>query len=97
MAHKEKQVQLDLLLKEVLACTHCSPHLPLGPRPVVRAHTRAAILVIGQAPGTRVHESGIPWNDPSGVRLRHWLKKNPWFESEVVPHLRARVRALIKT
>ncbi len=60
------------LLADVRACTRCE--LPLGPRPVLRAHEDAELLIIGQAPGTRVHETGIPWNDPSGNRLREWLQ-----------------------
>jgi uracil-DNA glycosylase len=64
---------LDRLLTEVRACTVCAPYLPLGPRPVVQVGTGARILIVGQAPGTRVHASGIPWNDPSGERLRRWL------------------------
>lgn len=60
-------------LKEARACTVCAKHLPLGPRPVVRAHKKSRILLVGQAPGTRVHNTGIPWNDPSGDRLRKWL------------------------
>jgi len=55
------------------ACRICEEHLPLGPRPVFRASPTARILIVGQAPGTRVHETGIPWNDPSGDRLRQWL------------------------
>lgn len=62
------------LLEEVRACSLCSEHLPLGPRPVVRASPTARLLIVGQAPGTRVHETGIPWNDPSGDRLRDWLQ-----------------------
>jgi uracil-DNA glycosylase len=65
--------ELQSLLAEVRACRLCAPHLPLGPRPVLRADARARILVVGQAPGTRVHATGIPWNDPSGDRLRAWL------------------------
>ncbi|WP_336231933.1 uracil-DNA glycosylase family protein [Thalassospira sp. CH_XMU1458] len=64
---------LDRLLSEVRACRICAEHLPLGPRPVVRMAKSARILVIGQAPGTRVHETGLPWNDASGDRLRDWL------------------------
>lgn len=64
---------LTALLTEARACTHCAAHLPLGPRPVLRAGTGARIAIIGQAPGTKVHETGIPWNDPSGRRLRQWL------------------------
>ena len=48
--------------------------MPLGPNPVLRASSTARILIIGQAPGTRVHETGIPWNDPSGERLRDWMQ-----------------------
>ena len=61
------------LLEEVRACRLCAPQLPLGPRPVLRAESSARLLIIGQAPGTRVHETGVPWNDPSGDRLRQWL------------------------
>jgi uracil-DNA glycosylase len=64
---------LNKLLSEVRACRICAEHLPLGPRPVVRMAKSARILVIGQAPGTRVHETGLPWNDASGDRLRDWL------------------------
>ena len=61
------------LLERVRACRICADHLPLGPRPILRASETARILIIGQAPGTRVHASGIPWNDPSGDRLRLWM------------------------
>ncbi len=61
-------------LRAVRACNLCAAHLPMGPRPVVRASTSARLLIIGQAPGTRVHETGIPWNDRSGERLRDWLQ-----------------------
>ena len=65
---------LAALLRQIRACRHCAAHLPLGPRPVVRADAAAPLLIVGQAPGTRVHESGIPWNDRSGDRLRDWLR-----------------------
>lgn len=65
--------KLGLLAHEIRACTVCAQHLPLGPRPVIRVDERARVLITGQAPGTRVHETGIPWNDPSGDRLREWL------------------------
>lgn len=68
------EITLRDLLAEVRACRHCEANLPLGPNPVVRAATGARLLIIGQAPGTRVHETGIPWNDPSGDRLRDWLQ-----------------------
>ncbi|MGU7770562.1 uracil-DNA glycosylase family protein [Burkholderia sp. MR1-5-21] len=64
---------LDALLTEIRACRACEAVLPLGPRPVLRAHRDARILIVGQAPGARVHASGIPWDDASGKRLREWL------------------------
>ncbi len=64
---------LEALLAEIRACTICAADLPLGPRPVLRASSTARLLIVGQAPGTRVHQTGIPWNDPSGDRLRDWL------------------------
>jgi len=64
---------LASLLAEVRSCTLCAEHLPLGPRPVVQLRASARILVAGQAPGRRVHETGVPFNDPSGDRLRAWL------------------------
>jgi uracil-DNA glycosylase len=64
---------LAALLKRVRACTLCAAHLPLGPRPILRARASARLMIVGQAPGTRVHETGVPWNDRSGDRLRQWL------------------------
>lgn len=64
---------LDAVLAEARACRHCEKHLPLGPRPVLRASPSSRVLIVGQAPGTKVHETGIPWNDASGDRLRDWL------------------------
>jgi uracil-DNA glycosylase len=61
------------LRSDINNCNLCSEHLPLGPRPVVQAHPSARILIVGQAPGTAVHKTGIPFNDPSGDRLRRWL------------------------
>ncbi|MEP3210797.1 MAG: uracil-DNA glycosylase family protein [Maribacter sp.] len=61
------------LLSEIRACEVCKAHLPLGPRPIVTAHSEAKIIIIGQAPGTKVHETGVPWDDPSGRQLRKWL------------------------
>ena len=66
--------ELAALLDEVRGCRLCAPHLPHPPRPVLRAEAGARILIVGQAPGRRVHVSGIPWNDPSGDRLRGWLE-----------------------
>jgi uracil-DNA glycosylase len=65
--------RLSALLREIRGCRVCAAHLPLGPRPVLRAKASARLLVIGQAPGTKAHDSGIPWNDRSGDRLRDWL------------------------
>ena len=64
---------LATLLTEVRACTRCAAHLPLGPRPVLQLHASARLLVAGQAPGRKVHETGLPFNDASGDRLRDWL------------------------
>ena len=64
---------LSDLLSEVRACRICETHLPLGPRPVVQLDQHARILIVGQAPGRKVHDSGVPFNDPSGNRLRDWL------------------------
>ena len=68
---------LEGLLRQVCACRHCEADLPLGPRPVLRASTTARLLIASQAPGTKVHETGIPFNDSSGVRLRSWLAVEP--------------------
>lgn len=65
--------KLKSLLKEISECRLCEEHLPLGPRPIVQANTKAKILIVGQAPGRKVHETGIPFNDPSGDRLRDWM------------------------
>ena len=64
---------LEMLLAAVRACRACEAHLPLGPRPVLRAGETARILVVGQAPGLRVHTTGVAWSDPSGERLRAWM------------------------
>lgn len=61
------------LMRDIRACRVCEKHLPLGPRPVVQAHPDARLLIVGQAPGRKVHETGIPWDDPSGDRLRRWM------------------------
>lgn len=65
--------RLQTLLTEVRACTLCAAHLPLGPRPVLQVNASARILIAGQAPGRKVHASGLPFDDPSGERLRDWL------------------------
>ena len=73
MRYTGLMTRLDSLLKEIRACRVCAPHLPLGPLPVLRASPTARVMIVGQAPGRRVHATGIPWNDPSGDRLRIWL------------------------
>ena len=74
------------LLAEVRGCRICAAHLPHGPRPVVRIARSARLLIIGQAPGTRVHASGVPWDDPSGDRLRDWtgLSKDVFYDEAQV-------------
>ncbi len=72
-AELSPQEKLDRLLEEVRACRVCASQLPLGPRPVLRARASSVLLIAGQAPGLRVHRSGIPWNDRSGDQLREWL------------------------
>lgn len=71
--HIEAHQTLDSLLQTVRACRVCEAHLPLGPRPVLQASATAKILIVGQAPGAKVHVSGVPWDDRSGVRLRGWM------------------------
>lgn len=73
MTADDAEARLAGLLAEVRACTTCAAYLPLGPRPVVQIGRSARVLIIGQAPGTKVHATGIPWNDASGDRLRGWL------------------------
>ena len=73
MLPEPKHHTLQSLLAAVRACRACEAQLPLGPRPVLRATTTARILIVGQAPGVRVHRTGVPWDDPSGARLRDWM------------------------
>jgi len=61
------------LMESIAACRICAAHLPFGPRPIVAGSPGAKLLIAGQAPGRQVHASGIPWDDPSGDRLREWL------------------------
>lgn len=68
---------LEGLLQQIRSCRICEDQLPLGPKPVLRANASARLLIVGQAPGTKVHASGIPWNDQSGKRLRQWLNLEP--------------------
>ena len=145
---------LAKLVKEIRSCSLCAAHLPLGPRPIIQVSSFAKIIVVGQAPGSRVHQTGIPFNDPSGdtwriklleqlpkirltiivgqyaqawhlktgnkanltetvmawkdywpeaIPLPHpsprnniWLKRNPWFEEQILPSLKRRVKAVLK-
>lgn len=61
------------MLREVRACAVCQAILPLGPRPVLQAAPTSRLLIVGQAPGRKVHATGVPWTDASGDRLREWL------------------------
>ena len=70
---REPDSSLQLLLGQIRDCRECESKLPCGPRPILAAHRNSRILIIGQAPGVRVHESGVPWDDPSGERLRQWM------------------------
>ncbi|MGC8119255.1 uracil-DNA glycosylase family protein [Marinobacter sp. VGCF2001] len=67
------KLSFDELVKQVRACRICAGALPHEPRPVVQLSPSSRILVVGQAPGRRVHETGLPFNDPSGDRLRQWM------------------------
>ena len=64
---------MQKLLSEISGCEVCKAHLPLGPRPIVVANPDSKIVIIGQAPGIKVHKIGVPWDDPSGKQLRKWL------------------------
>jgi len=77
---------MNKLLQEIRACRICAAHLPLGPRPVVQASATSRLLIVSQAPGRKVHETGIPFNDPSGDRLRDWLgiDKSVFYDAEKI-------------
>lgn len=79
-------VGIRRLLSDVRACTICSAHLPQNPRPVFQVSSKARILVAGQAPGRKVAQSGIPFDDPSGDRLRLWmgLDKDVFYDPSIV-------------
>lgn len=66
--------ELIPLLEEVRACTLCAEYLPYAPKPIIQVGSNARLLIISQAPGIKAHQSGIPWDDASGKRLRQWLK-----------------------
>lgn len=68
-----RQDGLEILLAEIRACRACAAYLPHGPRPIIRASGTAKLLIAAQAPGLRVHETGLSFNDPSGDRLRAWM------------------------
>jgi uracil-DNA glycosylase len=73
MSEQQEERALARVMREARACTLCAPHLPLGPRPVLRGKASARLLVLSQAPGTKVHETGLSFNDRSGDRLRDWM------------------------
>jgi uracil-DNA glycosylase len=77
---------LDSLLADVRACRACGDVLPLGPRPVLQGSVTARILIASQAPGTKVHESGIPFSDSSGDRLREWtgLSTDQFYDASTI-------------
>ena len=67
------RISLSVVSREARACRFCEKQLPQAPRPIFRVGKTARLLIVGQAPGRLVHETGIPWNDPSGDVLRRWL------------------------
>lgn len=77
---------MQSLLQNIKACTLCSEHLPHGVRPILQAHSNAKILIVGQAPGRKVHESGIPFDDASGDRLRDWMgiSRETFYDSQQI-------------
>ena len=74
------------IIGKVKGCTLCSPYLSFEPRPVFQIHPKAKVLIAGQAPGSKVHATGIPFNDPSGDRLRNWMgiDKDLFYNSEQI-------------
>ena len=77
------------LLGEIRACRLCAKALPHSPRPVVQAGESARVLIIGQAPGSKVHASGLAWDDDSGDRLRAWTGLSPeaFYDPARVAHM----------
>ncbi|MEP6197796.1 MAG: uracil-DNA glycosylase family protein [Erythrobacter sp.] len=77
---------LSVLHREISACQICAEHLEHGPRPVVQFSAQSRICIIGQAPGSKVHASGTPWDDDSGDRLRGWLglEKTDFYDADKV-------------
>ena len=87
MARQEGETErLEALLAKVRACSACADALPLGPRPVLQLSTTATILIASQAPGSKVHQSGVPFSDASGDRLREWtgLSVDEFYDEETV-------------
>jgi uracil-DNA glycosylase len=86
MGSLNRVAQIESLLAEIRACRHCAASLPQGPRPIVQAGRGARILIIGQAPGSKVHSTGVPWDDDSGDRLRQWtgLPREVFYDSDRV-------------
>lgn len=76
----------DDIKRNIYACTLCHKHLPLVPLPIIQVSAKANVLIIGQAPGIRAHDSNKPWNDPSGDRLRTWLglEKNVFYDARKI-------------
>lgn len=74
------------LIEDIKGCTVCVPFLELGPRPVLSADLNSRIIIIGQAPGTVVHKSGVPWDDQSGDNLRAWMDidKNTFYDPKQI-------------
>lgn len=68
-----EQKILGQLIEEISRCTLCESSLPLAPKPIFQCSSNSSILILGQAPGMKAHESGTPWDDPSGYTLRQWL------------------------
>lgn len=66
-------IALVAIMEQLSSCDHCASQLPLGPRPIFQLHPDARILIASQAPGRIAHESGVPFEDPSGRRLRSWM------------------------
>lgn len=80
---RESRASFDRLLADIRGCRECAAYLPHGPRPVLQAHPDAKLLIVSQAPGRRVHASGIPFDDKSGEKLRDWLGiDEPTFHDE---------------
>ena len=76
----------EAIISEIMSCEHCKNHLPLEPRPIVQGSSTASIVIIGQAPGIKAHDTNKPWNDASGERLRDWLgiDKNAFYNEKQV-------------